>query len=142
MSVGSALIPLINIEAYLVGIGALSAGGVVGLAIAAGVGQSLGKIVWYEVARRGVDSAWAQRKLSSPKVRPVYDRWVARMEGRPWFGGAVMFAAAFVGVPPLLVMAAVGGALRMPLVVFVPTIVVGRTLRFWLILVGVHVAIG
>lgn len=136
VSVGSALLPLINAEAYLVGIGVLG-GAAVAHATAAGLGQCVGKLVWYEVARRGVDSPWVQRKLEKPKVRAAYDRWSARMEGRPWFSGGIMFAAAFLGVPPLLVMAAVGGALRMPLAIFVPTVVVGRTLRFWLILVGV-----
>ena len=44
------------------------------------------------------------------------------MQGRPWYGGEVLFAAALGGIPPLLVMAAVAGALKMPYWVFPPTI--------------------
>ena len=43
-----------------------------------------------------------------------------------------MFVAASVGIPPLLVMAAVGGLLKMPMWVFVPTVFLGRTVRFTL----------
>jgi membrane protein YqaA with SNARE-associated domain len=42
------------------------------------------------------------------------------------------------GLPPLLVMAAVAGALKMPYWVFLPTIFVGRAMRFWLVLAGVE----
>lgn len=140
VSVASALIPLINIEVIVAGLSASGSGQAVGLALAAGAGQSLGKIVWYEVAKRGISSDWAQRKMANPKVKQRYEGWILRMDGRPWFGGGVMFVSAFVGLPPLLVMAAVAGALRMPMWVFLPTIFVGRTLRFYLIIVGVDVA--
>ena len=42
------------------------------------------------------------------------------------------------GIPPLLVMAAVAGALQDAVWVFLPTVFVGRALRFWLVLVGVE----
>lgn len=134
ISVASALIPLINIEAYVIGISSSGVGSAaaVTLSLACGAGQSAGKLVWYEVTRRGVDSDWAQRRLAHPKVRASYERWVHRMDGRPWYGGAVLLAASLVGLPPLLVMAAVAGALKMPMWVFLPTIFVGRTVRFWI----------
>ncbi|MDO9496464.1 MAG: hypothetical protein Q7J48_12245, partial [Nocardioides sp.] len=71
-----------------------------------------------------------------------YARWQARMDGRPWFAGAIMLISSFAGVPPLLVMAAVAGALRMRMYVFLPTILIGRTLRFWLVLAGVESLLG
>jgi membrane protein YqaA with SNARE-associated domain len=138
VSVASALFPLINIELYLAGVGAVGSGTAVTLGIVAGAGQSIGKIMWYEIAKRSIETEWAQRKLSSPKVRASYDRWVGRMHGRPWYGGAVLFVSALAGIPPLLVMAAVAGALKMPYWVFLPTIFVGRALRFWLVLAGVE----
>ena len=138
VSVGSALLPLINIELYLAGVGAVGSGEAVTLGIVAAAGQTIGKIFWYEVAKRSVDSHWGQKRLSSPKVHDRYERWVGAMHGRPWYGGAVLFAAALGGIPPLLVMAAVAGALKMPYWVFLPTIFVGRALRFWLVLVGVE----
>ena len=142
VSVGSALLPLINIELYLAGVGAVGAGAALTLALSAAAGQTVGKIVWYEVARRGVDSEWAQKKMSSEKVRASYDRWVGRMEGRPAYAGLIMFLSSFSGVPPLLVMAAVAGALKMPMWLFVPTVFIGRTLRFWLILEGIEFLAG
>lgn len=141
VSVASALIPLINIELYVGSLSALGAGSAIAHGVVAGAGQSVGKIVWYEVARRSIESKWAEKKMSSPKVRASYDRWVGRMEGRPWYAGAIMFVSAFAGIPPLLVMAAVAGALKMPMWIFLPTIFVGRSLRFWLIIVGVDLAL-
>lgn len=134
ISVASALVPLINIEAYVIGLSSSGVGGAAALtlSVVCGAGQSVGKIFWYEAARRSIESGWVQRRLANPKVRNSYERWVARMEGRPWYGAAVLFAAALLGIPPLLVMAAVAGALRMPMWVFLPTIFVGRTLRFWI----------
>lgn len=137
VSVASALIPLINIELYLAGLSAVGSGEAVTVGIAAGAGQSVGKIFWYEVAKRSVNTTWVQKRMSSPKVHRAYDRWVGAMQGRPWYGGAVLFAAALAGIPPLLVMAAVAGALKMPYWVFLPTIFIGRSLRFWLVLTGV-----
>ena len=143
LSIASALLPFLPIEAFIIG-GAAAEPGVgaaISLGIAAGAGATVGKVVWYEVARRGVDSAWVQKKLSSPKVKAGYERWTARMEGRPVYAGALMFVSAFVGLPPRLVMAAVAGALKMPMWVFLPTVFVGRSLRFGLLFAGADIAI-
>lgn len=143
VSVASALFPLINMEVILGGMAAtVGDGHAFTLALVAGAGQTVGKIVWYEATRRSIETDWVQKKLSSDKVRASFERWQLRMEGRPWFAGAIMFVAAFAGIPPLLVMAAVAGALKMRMYVFVPTILVGRTLRFWLVLAGVESLLG
>jgi membrane protein YqaA with SNARE-associated domain len=142
VSVLSALVPVVNIEVYLAGVGATGAGSTLSLTLAAGIGQSLGKVIWYEGARRGVDSTWMQKRLSGPKISAAHQRWLIRMEGRPWYAAAVLFAAASVGVPPMLVMAAVAGALKVPRVVFIPTVLVGRTLRFGVLLGGIGLAFG
>lgn len=138
----SALLPFLPIEAYIVGVSATGPGVAqsIWLGVAAGGGATVGKLVWYEVARRGVDTPWAQRKLAKPKVKAGYEKWVGRTQGRPWYAAGVMFIAASVGIPPLLVMAAVGGILRMSLWVYVPTVFVGRTLRFALLFLGVDFA--
>jgi membrane protein YqaA with SNARE-associated domain len=142
LSIASALLPFLPMEAIIVG-GATAETGVsaaIWLGIAAGAGATVGKIVWYQLALRGTSTAWAQKKLSSPKVRAGLDRWTDRIEGRPVYAGGVMFIAASVGLPPLLAMAAVAGALKMPLWVFVPTVLVGRSLRFGLLFLGADVA--
>ncbi len=143
LSIASALLPFLPIEAFIIGSAAAEQGtaAAISLGVAAGAGATVGKIVWYEIARRGVDSAWAQKKLSTPKARAAYERWTARMDGRPVYAGAVMFVAASAGVPPLLVMSFVAGLLKMPLWVFVPTVLVGRTIRFTLLFLGADLAV-
>lgn len=139
LSIASALLPFLPMEAIIV-TGAAAQPGVpaaISLGIAAGAGATVGKIVWYELARRGSGSAWAQKKLSSPKIKAGYERWLTRMEGRPVYAGVIMFVAASVGIPPLLVMAAVAGLLKMPMWVFIPTVFVGRSIRFGLLFLGV-----
>ncbi|MCX6401443.1 MAG: VTT domain-containing protein [Propionibacteriales bacterium] len=142
-SIASALLPFLPMEVYIVGAGAAEGGtpAAIALGIAAGAGATVGKVVWYEAARRGAETAWVQKKLSSPKVKAGYEKWVARMQGRPWYAIGVMFVAASVGLPPLLVMAAVGGLLKMPLWAFIPTVFVGRTIRFTLLFLGVDFAL-
>ncbi len=143
ISIASALLPFLPIEVYIVGAGAAQPGvpAAISLGIAAGAGATIGKVVWYEAARRGIDSKWAQKKLSKPKVKEGYERWVQRMQGRPWYAAGIMFVAASAGIPPLLVMAAVAGLLRMPMWVFLPTVFLGRTVRFSLLFLGVDLAL-
>ncbi len=143
ISVASALIPFLPIEVYILGAGAVEGGtgAAVSLGIAAGAGATVGKIIWYEAARRGIDSQWAQKKLSNPKVKEGYEKWVGRMQGRPVYAVGIMFVASSAGIPPLLVMAAVGGLLKMPLWLFIPTVFLGRTVRFTLLFMGVDLAL-
>jgi membrane protein YqaA with SNARE-associated domain len=137
-SFASALIPVLNIEVYLGAVGTrTSIAEALGLSLVAAAGATLGKIVWYVVARRSVDSAWVQRRLDRPKVRETYDRWEERVRGRPWYAAGVLFAAASIGIPPLLVMAVLAGSLHMRFWVFVLSCFVGRALRFYFILAGV-----
>lgn len=143
VAVASALIPFINIELYLVALAkVVGPGSAVVLAIASGAGQTVGKVIWYEASRRSWESSWVQKKVSGPKMKASYEKWQGRIEGRPWYAGAIMFVSAFTGVPPLLVLAMVAGTMKMPMWVFVPTVLVGRILRFWLILAGVGVVLG
>jgi membrane protein YqaA with SNARE-associated domain len=143
VSIASALLPFLPMEVYILGAAAAEPGvpAAISLGIAAGGGATIGKIIWYEAARRGIDSKWAQKKLAAPKVKAGYEKWVARMRGRPVYSASIMFVAASAGLPPLLVMAAVGGLLKMPMWVFIPTVFLGRTLRFTLLFLGVDFAI-
>ena len=142
VSIASALFPVINIELYLTGLGVTGSGHrAVLLGVVAGLGQSVGKVAWYEASRRGIESAWVQRKLAKPRTAVALERWRGRIHGRPWFGGAVILLSAFAGVPPLLAMAAIAGILEMPRWVFFPTVFVGRAARFWLILAGVDLVL-
>jgi membrane protein YqaA with SNARE-associated domain len=142
-SFASALIPILNVEVYLGAVGTkTTVAEAFALALVASAGQTLGKIIWYAAARRSVDSAWVQKRLDRPKVRPVYDRWTERTEGRPWYAAAVLFVAASVGIPPLLIMAVIAGALHMKFSVFVLSCFVGRFVRFYFIVAGVAFVMG
>ncbi len=141
VGLASALLPFVNIELYLAGVGVSNPGAYVAIAVMAALGQTAGKVVWYLAAYKGVETAWVQKKLNGPKVKPRFEKWVGLMTGRPWYGAAIMFVAAAVGIPPLLVMAAVGGALRMSLWVFVPAVFVGRAIRFYAIVAGVDLVL-
>lgn len=142
-SIASALLPFLPMEVYVLGAAKAQPGtaAAISLGIAAGAGATVGKIVWYELARRGSESAWAQKKLSKPKIKASYEKWVARMQGRPWYAAGIIFLASSVGLPPLLAMAAVAGLLKMPMWVYVPTVFVGRSLRFSLLFLGVDFAL-
>jgi membrane protein YqaA with SNARE-associated domain len=141
-SLASALLPFLPMEVYILGAGAKygdSTAHAIELGIAAGIGATFGKIIVYQLALHGSRVAWVQRKLAKPKVAAAYERWTTRMQGRPWYAAAIMFIAASVGIPPLLAMAAVAGFLKMPMWVFIPTVVVGRSIRFALLFMGVDV---
>lgn len=144
VSILSALVPLVNIEVYL-GLLATRVDGdgaaVVTCAVATGVGSAIGKLLWYLLAARSMDTPWVRKKLSKESWQLRFDRWRATLDGKPWLSAAVLLAASVVGLPPLLVMALVAGALRVPLGVFVPTVAVGRAVRAWLILAGVGFAL-
>ena len=137
VSIASAFFPVVNIEAYL-GVVASQVGTerAFTLALIAGAGQSLGKIVWYEAGRRGADSRWLSQRLSKPSVRARYDLWLGRTQGRPWTAAGILLAGSVVGLPPLLVAAPLAGALHMRRVVFLGCIWAGRTIQFWVILTG------
>ncbi len=143
VSVASALLPLVNVEAYL-GVVAtqVDASRAVPLAVVAGVGQALGKVAWYEAARRGSDSAWLERRLRRPAVRARYDDWRERAHGRPVLVTGVLLTSSLVGLPPLLVTAPLAGALGLSRVVFVVTVAVGRSTQFLVILLGVGRLLG
>ncbi len=134
----SALIPVLNAEVYLGAVGSqTSVAASLGLSLVAALGQTLGKVIWYVVARRSVESASVRKKLDRPKVREAYDRWEARMRGRPWYAAGILFGAASVGIPPLLIMAVLAGSLHMRFWVFALSCFVGRAMRFYFILAGV-----
>jgi len=143
----SAVLPVVNLEVYLGIVAAQLAGSpstaqLVVLAVAAGVGQTLGKLVWYLLGARSLESRWVRHKLERPAARQRFESWQARIADRPWLSTLVLLASSVVGLPPLLIMAVVAGSLRVRLVVFVPTVAVGRTLRAWCLLAGVGTLVG
>jgi membrane protein YqaA with SNARE-associated domain len=133
----SSVVPIFNIEIYLVGLAALvESEDALVLAVAAGLGQAVGKLVWYYWVVRSMDLHLVKRWLESPKRQAQLKRWEDRVAGRPVVGGGATFVSGLIGVPPLLIMGVVAGAVRMNVPLFFSMIVLGRGLQSWLILAG------
>ena len=90
----SALIPVINIELYLMGAAALAPRQMaVPLVLAATVGQMVGKVVMYFAATGAV-------KLPGNRLRAALEGMNTTLRNRPRSGGALVFASAAAGLPP------------------------------------------
>jgi membrane protein YqaA with SNARE-associated domain len=141
-SIGSALLPLINIEAILAVAVNRAPTHMWGLLVVATIGQMLGKILWYWGGMHVDRAPWVSRHLAKPKVKASMDKWHERAEGRPWFTAALLFVSAASGFPPYAVTAVLAGTLRVPFWIFLLTGTLGRGLRFWAVVAGTSGLIG
>lgn len=142
-SIASALIPVLNVETYLAVVAAKLKGvDDWELALLAGSGQMVGKVIWYYAGVHTMKIPWMRKKMEKPKWQESYDTWHGRLVGRRWYGGLICFLSAASGFPPFAIIAVLAGSLRMPFWVFFSTGLVGRTLRFWAVLAGVGLAFG
>ncbi len=133
----SALVPVVNIEAYLGVRGSLS--GVEALwlfGFAAALGQMAGKAIWYYLGANSLHWAWVARKVETPKAQARLTLWRTRIHQRPVLTGALVFLSAFSGFPPFAILAVLAGQLRMGFVLFVALGMAGRWLRFTAVLGG------
>lgn len=150
--IASALIPVLNAEVYVVGLAAASSRQSVWLSlILMALGTTVGKVVIFESARHGSKRFKrrrdkAHREGTAPprtrlgrRVRVAGDvllTWLAH----PVLGPVTVLIAAFVGVPPLLLVAALAGVSRIRVGLFAAAVLVGRLARFatiaWPVLAG------
>lgn len=115
--VASALVPVVNAEAYAVVAATRShAWLAVVLVLALAAGQTAGKLVLFESARRGA-TRWAAKLTES--------RWAGRATGPP-----VVLLSAVVGLPPLAIVSLASGAAGQRRWLFGVLCLVGRTARF------------
>ena len=135
-SMASALVPLINIEAILVVAVSRAPGSAWWLLLAATIGQMLGKVIWYWGGMHLDRAPWVRNHLEKPKVRASLDKWHERAEGRPWFTAGLLFVSASTGIPPYAVTGVLAGTLRVPFWIFMLTGLLGRGLRFWVVVAG------
>jgi membrane protein YqaA with SNARE-associated domain len=142
-SIASALIPILNVEAYLAAV-ALKAHNLSDWQLAAvgGAGQGVGKVLWYLAGTQSLRIRRIRQKMETEKWQVSYLKWHERIVGRPVLAGGISFTSAVTGFPPLAVIAVLAGTLRMNFTIFIVTVVVGRTIRFWLVLAGVGLLIG
>lgn len=130
--VASALVPVLNAEAYLAVSGVATPVTVLWVAAALAFGQTLGKVTLYEAARRG--SARVSQHGGARHRRARFGAGLAArltvLLRRPWLGGVTVLVSASVGIPPLAVVSVLAGGAGVRRVVFVCACLVGRTARF------------
>ena len=137
VGVASALVPLINIEAYLGVRGSVAdVSGTWTLAFSAALGQMIGKVVWYYLGANALSWGWVRKKVETPKAQARLSLWRERTQRRPVLTGALVFASASGGVPPFAIVAVLAGQLRMSLTLFFVLGLLGRWLRFAAVLGG------
>ena len=129
----SALLPVVNAEAYaLVNAARPGPASVWPVVVALAVGQTAGKLVLFESARRGA-VAWLSRLHRPGKQPRRAGRWTGRastwLRSR-WGGPAIVLSSAAVGLPPLAAVSLAAGAAGQRRVVFGVVCLVGRTARF------------
>lgn len=138
LGIASALVPVINIEAYLAVRAAVTdLGSVWLLGFVAALGQMLGKLVWYRLGASSLDWRWVRRKVEKPKAQARLELWRRRTDERPLVAGALVLVSALGGLPPFAIVAVVAGQLRMRLELFLALGLLGRWLRFVGVLGGV-----
>jgi len=133
-SVASALVPVLNTEVYLAAVAALvSPAQVVPIALAATLGQIVGKLPFY-LAGRGV------LRLPMGKYEARIEEYRGRFERSTWAVNAALFSSASWGVPPFLVGPYLAGLFDVSFARFFVWSLLGRALRFGAI-VAVPVAV-
>lgn len=127
----SALIPVVNIEAYLVGVTMTRHPETLTLAAAAAVGQMAGKMLFWLVGAGLLSVRRIARKGEAS------GRWAARMERLQewceshWWGpSALTLISGVVGIPPFAVWSVLAGSIRMPWWLFLLVGLIGRYARF------------
>jgi membrane protein YqaA with SNARE-associated domain len=133
----SALVPVLNVEAYLLAAAVTSDAPAALLAAVAAAGQMGGKMLYYLMGRGVIDVARLRRRSTAK------GRWAQRMdavrawcERHTWGSVGLTLVSAFVGLPPFAVVSVLAGSLRMPWVLFLVAGLVGRYGRFLAILLA------
>lgn len=135
----SAVIPIFNMEVYIVAIYKAVPHDwehILLLAFVGSLGQNIGKLVWFYAAEGVLRIKWLDNKLNEPKQKERIDKWRRQIEGRPVFSAFLAFTSAATGIPPITAMAPVAGVLRMNVMIFFVAGLLGRTLFLWAILLG------
>lgn len=137
----SALLPVINAEAYQAGSSLLQSPPVV-VACVAGLcaGQTGGKVVIFIASRRGA-TRWRVAHGGRPSRAPAWARRITALLqeslSHPIGGPAAVVVSATVGLPPLALVSATAGASTIRCSVFASACFAGRLVRFATIAGGV-----
>ncbi len=139
----SAVVPVVNAEAYIVASSVTVLAGAVPIAVGVGIGQMVGKLLLFIGVRRGREFAVFRRRRHQGRARRARltgaRALLARLldlVGQKRWGLPIVLLAAVVGIPPLYAVALLAGATRMPALGFALTVLVGRVARFVLVATG------
>jgi membrane protein YqaA with SNARE-associated domain len=149
--IGSAVVPLMDAETYLVGVGVSHALDPLVAAVGVAIGQTGGKVAMFMAVRYRADHQSKHHK-KEPKALDLDTRWGRFRQGyrdlskrlldllsHPQFGVPVTFLSATASIPPLYAVALIAGASRMRVLTFSAAVLAGRLLRFGLLVAGVSV---
>lgn len=140
----SALVPIVNAEAYAVVAGHRGDHALVAV-LALALGQTTGKLLLFEAARRGTGrlaQKLAHRRRSG-RAAAGGTRWAGRI--RRWLSRRrtalpMVLASATVGVPPLAVVSLAAGTAGLRRREFAVACLLGRVLRFALLVLPAALA--
>jgi membrane protein YqaA with SNARE-associated domain len=137
----SALLPFVNAEALAAGASKASRDHLRVVVVALAAGQTIGKLVLFEVASRG-----AKRLATRSHRRSIRPRTISRIATRHMAGLQaassrlpVVAISALTGLPPLAAVAVAAGTTQINRTGFAAACFVGRTLRFALIAYGLTI---
>ena len=142
----SAVVPVANAEAYVIGSQVSAVAGLVPIAVGVGIGQMFGKLVLFFSVRKGKDLPFIRHRREEARREPVsrtrarFRHGVARLlelVGQKRWGLPIVLLAAVVGIPPLYAVALLAGATAMRAIWFSVVVLVGRVARFLLLALGV-----
>lgn len=143
----SAIVPVVNAEAYVLASQVTAVAGAVPVAVGVGIGQTIGKCLLFYGVRRGREFRFFRERRERVRTRPMgrvrralHDaiQFLLRLVGTKRWGLPITFVAAVIGVPPLYAVALLAGATSMRLRYFAPVVLVGRITRFLLVAYGVN----
>ena len=130
----SALIPVVNAEAYAVLAGHRTGHAVI-VVVGLAFGQTAGKVLLFEAARRGTGrlSQKLARRNRSGRAQARAARWAEPI--RRWLssrrtGLPTIFVSAAVGIPPLALVSIAAGTADLRHWEFATACFVGRLIRF------------
>ena len=127
----SALLPVINIEAFLLALlAARGPGAAWWFALVATAGQMVGKLLIYFGGRGLLQLPAVARRRTRPGRRWDLDRLQRRLAEHPRAAGWSVLLSAAVGIPPFAVVSLLAGVVGIRLWTFLVAGAVGRFVRF------------
>ena len=144
----SAFVPVLNAEAYVGVYATLAPLSLVVVVLAVGLGQTVGKVVLFEGARRGQGLVRERAARRPPRTGAIATRlriWgsmLMRLLDDRRGGAATVLVSASVGVPPLAAVSLAAGASSQGRLVFAACCLAGRIVRFGVLAVPLAYAAG